>query len=229
MHDPYLYPNTDILINKYGIKNERDLSEMEAEYTSIRIKQITETPLQGNYDFEHFCRFHRWIFQDIYEWAGVPRTIDIEKAEPVLGGISIEYSAVNDIEPMAKKALENMRAIPWENLNLEEKAEKFSKCMAKLWKVHCFREGNTRTVITFCCQFAESRGFPLDRTLFQKHSEYVRSSLVAASACFSDLGDRSKPEYLIRIVRDSIERGQKQSLIEGESSIHEIEDDWEHC
>lgn len=209
MRDPYLYPNTDILINKHNIRNQKDLSEMEAEYTSTRLKQIAEKPLQGNYDFKHFCEFHSWIFQDIYEWAGIPRTVNIEKAEPVLGGISIEYAEVNEIEAMVSKALDKMNSIEWEKLNLEEKTEKFSKCIAELWKVHSFREGNTRTVITFCCQFAESKGFVLDRTLFEKYSAYVRNSLVAASAYFSDLGDKSKPEYLMKIVRDSIEKGQK--------------------
>lgn len=211
MHDPYLYPNTDVLINRHDVRDEADLAEMEAEYTSIRLKQITEAPLPGNYDFQHFCEFHKWVFQDIYEWAGVPRTIDIEKPEPALGGISIEYSPVDEIESTAKKVLDTMRDAAWDKFSLDEKAVKFSKYMAELWKIHCFREGNTRTVVTFCCQFAESRGFNVDRTLFQKHSAYVRTSLVAASAYFSDLGDRAQPEYLIRIVRDSIERGQRKA------------------
>ncbi len=207
MRDPYLYTNSDVLINKHNIKDEKDLVEMEAEFTSTRLKQITENPLQGDYDFKHFCDFHRWIFQDMYDWAGVPRVINIEKSEPALGGLSIEYAEFFEIERMANSALNKMKAIEWDKLNLDEKAEKFSKSMAELWKAHCFREGNTRTVVTFCCQFAESRGFILDRTLFEKHSAYVRNSLVAASAYFSDLGDKSKPEYLIKIVRDSIENG----------------------
>ena len=209
MRDPYLYPNTNILKNKHNVKNEKDLEEMEAEYTSLRLKQIVENPLPGDYDFQHLCELHRWIFQDIYEWSGVPRTIDIEKPEPVLGGISIEYAEVKLIEEQTNKILEKMASIKWDKLTLNEKAEKFAKNMAELWKVHPFREGNTRTVITFCCQFAEHKGFIIDRTLLEKYSVYVRTSLVAAAAYFSDLGDKSKPEYLIKIVRDSIEKGQE--------------------
>ncbi|MDR3289014.1 MAG: Fic family protein [Peptococcaceae bacterium] len=206
MRDPYLYPHTEILINKHNIKDEKDLAEMEAEYTSLRLKQIVENPLPGEYDFEHFCELHRWIFQDIYEWAGQPRIINIEKSEPALGGLSIEYAEFFEVKRMANTALNRMKSIAWGKLTLDEKAEKFSGCMAELWKVHSFREGNTRTVVTFCCQFAESRGFVLDRTLFEKHSAYVRTSFVAASAYFTDLGDKSKPEYLIRIVKDSLYR-----------------------
>ncbi len=92
MLDPYLYSGTNISKNKFNIKNQDDLEEMEAEYTSFRLKQIAENKLQGNYDFKHFCEFHKWIFQDIYDWAGVPRTIDMYKPEKVLGGISVEYA-----------------------------------------------------------------------------------------------------------------------------------------
>ena len=158
MRDPYLYPNTEILINKHNIKDEKNISEMEAEYVSLRLKQIAESPLLGNYDFQHFCEFHRWIFQDMYEWAGAPRTINIEKAEPALGGISIEYTEFGEIESITTQVLEKMKSINWSKLTLEE------------------------------------------------NSAYVRTSLVAASAIFKDLGDKSKPEYLIRIVRDSLEK-----------------------
>lgn len=70
-------------------------------------------------------------------------------------------------------------------------------------------EGNTRTVITFCSQFIESKGFYIDSDLFKDNAQYMRTALVAASALFSDLGDKRKPEYLGRIVLDALERGQE--------------------
>jgi cell filamentation protein len=80
--------------------------------------------------------------------------------------------------------------------------------MADLWRVHPFREGNTRTTITFVCQYAESRGIQIDRQLFENNAAYTRNALVAASAVFAD-GDFRKPEYLYRIVRDALDRGSK--------------------
>jgi len=65
-------------------------------------------------------------------------------------------------------------------------------------------EGNTRTVITFCCDFAEKNGFPLNRELFKDNSQYVRRALVAASAVFHDLGDLSQPQHLFQITLDAI-------------------------
>ena len=65
-------------------------------------------------------------------------------------------------------------------------------------------EGNTRLTVTFCCQFIESKGIPIDRTIFEKHSAYVRTALVAYSAGFDDLGDLSQKGYLERIIGDSL-------------------------
>jgi len=99
MRDPYLYPNTEVLKNKFSVIDNEKLNTMEAEYTSTRLKEIIENPLKGNFDLDldHLCRMHDYIFQDLYDWSGQPRIINIEKSEPVLGGISIEYSDFQDI------------------------------------------------------------------------------------------------------------------------------------
>jgi len=106
--------------------------------------------------------------------------LNIEKSEPVLGGISIEYSEFNDIVIMASSVLSKMKEVNWQIFSLNEKAEALSKYMAELWKVHIFREGNTRTIVTFICQYTESIGIMLDTELFEKNSVYVRSALVNA-------------------------------------------------
>jgi cell filamentation protein len=204
MKDPYFYPGSEILINHFEERNEQRLAEIEADYTAFRLRQLSEKPCVGLFDFNHLCQIHQFIFQDIFHWAGQPRIINIEKAEAALGGISVEYSDIHDIIRHATVVCEKMNNISWESLYVDEKAEHFSKYMADLWKVHPFREGNTRTVITFCCDFAEQKGFPLNRKIFKDNSVYVRRALVAASAIFTDLGDLSQPQHLIRIVRDSI-------------------------
>lgn len=152
---------------------------------------------------------HYYIFQDIYEWAGKIRIINIEKSEPALGGISIEYSDYFDIVKDVTYVLDKMNHYTWEKAPIDEVAKMFSKYLAELWKVHPYREGNTRTVITFCSQFIESKGFYIDSDLFKDHAQYMRTALVAATALFSDLGDRRKPEYLEKIVLDALERGQE--------------------
>ncbi|MFV0497581.1 MAG: Fic/DOC family protein [Candidatus Fimivivens sp.] len=208
--DPYLYPGTEVLINKGNHHSQEALDSMEADYVSARIKALMLNPLPGEYDFLHLCKIHHWIFQDIYEWAGKTRSINIEKSEYVLGGLSVEYSDFKNIQKDAENAIESLNSIEWQQLNDEAKANEFSKHMAQLWRIHGFREGNTRTVVTFCCLFAESRSIPLEPSLFEKYSGYVRNALVAASAIFKDLGDRSDLSYLKKIVMDSMIQGREK-------------------
>ena len=207
MNDPYLYPGTETLINLFGERDDERLKEIEADYTGFRIRELMDSPVQGSYDSSHLYRLHQYIFQDIFEWAGNIRTINIEKSESVLGGLSVEYSDITDIEQHLDASLHQLRKIDWRSLGIQEKARIFSQCMTDIWKIHPFREGNTRTIITFCCDFAGKNNFPLDRGLFKDNSAYVRTALVAASAVFHDLGDKSNLEYLVRIMQDAIERG----------------------
>lgn len=206
MIDPYCYEDCEVLRNKLGIKDSAELDRAEVDFSCNAIHELSISPLAGDYDFKHFCDFHAYIFKDIYEWAGKPRTVEMEKAEAVLGYMSIEYAKPEEINKVATALLEEMNGRDWERMSLEEQAKNLSKDMANLWKVHSFREGNTRTIITFICQFADSKGMLLDRGLFEKHSAYTRTALVAASAVFKD-GDFRQPEYLYKIVKDSLEQG----------------------
>lgn len=233
MIDPYVYPHTNILKNLADIRDEEVLSCMEAEYISIRLAELVIKKSASRFDFAALCNMHYYIFQDIYEWAGQIRTVNIEKAEAVLGGISIEYSDCFDIKRDAESVLNTMNRYSWEAEKIETAAKTFSGYLAELWKVHPYREGNTRTIITFCSQFIESKGFYIDVALFKDNAQYMRSALVAASAAFSDLGDRRNLEYLEYIVLNALECGQKMKnrvseSIEGagykatEDRIHKI-------
>lgn len=97
MRDPYLFEDNDVLKNKLGIINQELFEQAEADYVVFRMKEIALNPLPGDYHTEHFFRMHEYIFQDLYEWAGKPRTISIYKEEDVLGGMSVEYSDPFDI------------------------------------------------------------------------------------------------------------------------------------
>ena len=97
MRDIYLDESTGVLKNLLNIKDKRQLDEAEADYVTYRLKEIAKNPLPGAYDYAHILEMHKYIFQDIYEWAGQQRKLNIYKEEPVLGGLSIDYSEVFDI------------------------------------------------------------------------------------------------------------------------------------
>lgn len=205
MPDPYVYPGTDVLKNILGIQDRKKLDDAEADYVSLRLRELVENPLPGNFDFAHIAGMHEFMFQDIYEWAGKIRIVNIEKEEPALGGLSVEYSDKEKITDDLIRALRKMVSRPWTELSPDDKVKYFSEDLAAIWKVHGFREGNTRLAVTFCCQFIEAQGISINRAIFEKHSTYVRTALVAYCAVFHDLGDLSKKEYLERIIRDSLE------------------------
>ena len=206
MRDPYLYADCPVLKNKLGIKDASLLDKAEIDITCNAIYNITVSPIDGNYDFDHLCKFHACISGNIYDWAGTPRAVAMEKGEAVLGYMSIEYAHPLHINKEAATVLNRLNNTDWNSLSLENQARELSDRLAELWKIHPFREGNTRTIITFICQFAESKGLALDRTLFEQNAVYMRNALVAATAIFRD-GDFRKPEYLFRIVKDSLELG----------------------
>ncbi len=206
MRDPYFYDDCDVLKNKMGIKDSAVLDLAEVEFACNAIHELAYAPLTGDYDFEHYCKMHFYIFRDLYDWAGIPRTVSMEKEEAILGYMSIEYAQPEEIAKQAEYVLERMNRRTWGKMDTSEQAEFLSQDMADLWKVHCFREGNTRVTITFVCQFADDHGMPIDRKLFEENAVYTRNALVAASAFFQN-ADFRKMEYLVKIVRDSLERG----------------------
>ena len=111
----------------------------------------------------------------------------------------------------AEYVLDEMNRYDWQNASFENVVRRFGDYMAKLWRVHPYREGNTRTIVTFCCMFIESQGIYIESNLFKDNTSYMRSALVAANAVFHDLGDLRKPEYLYRIVQDALGRGNEMS------------------
>ena len=204
MCDPYLYENTEVLKNKLDIRTQDGLNDAEADYVVYRLKELAMNPLPGEYNTEHRLRMHHYIFQDLYEWAGEPRIIAIYKEEDVLGGMSVEHSDPFDIVKDIHNILSDMRGKPWKDMDRKRATVEFCDSLARLWKVHPFREGNTRTTITFCCQYADAIGLKINRELFEKNSRYVRMALVAYNAYFADGSNFSKREYLEKIVYDAM-------------------------
>lgn len=209
MSDPYLYEGSSVLKNRLGITTQEELDNAEADYVVYRLKDLAMNPLPGEYNTEHLLKMHHYMFQDLFEWAGETRIIEIYKEEDVLGGMSVEYSDPFDIVQDIHFVLSDMRNKSWKEMDRKEAAKEFSDSLAKLWKIHPFREGNTRTTVTFCCQFADEVGLKVNRELFEKHSRYVRTALVAYNAYFADGNDFSKHEYLERIVYDALDNNEK--------------------
>lgn len=66
----YCYPNSDVLINKLGIKEQDKLHTFERKLTMLRLSELMNKPISGQFNFQHLKNIHAYIFQDIYDWAG---------------------------------------------------------------------------------------------------------------------------------------------------------------
>ena len=73
----YCYPDTKTLINKFGIKNDEDLEVVERKITALKALEFEENPIEGKFDLAHICKIHKYLFGDIFEWAGQIRGGDI--------------------------------------------------------------------------------------------------------------------------------------------------------
>lgn len=199
MKDIYLYEGSDVMINKLNIKDKDYLERAEADITYIKMLDVDRVTINGEFDIKHLLKIHRYIFEDIYDWAGEIRKINIEKAEKVLDGYSVEYGDYSVIHKKIEEILYLLKKVKWNDLSIKEKLKKYSLITARLWQIHPFREGNTRTIIVFMTQYAIVNGFYIDRALFKSKSKYLREALLMAS-----LGQYSDISYLVDIFSNSI-------------------------
>lgn len=203
MKDPYLLPNSFVLKNKLNITDRDELNKAESAISKAKL--FTAEEVKGDFDYDHLMALHKHILGDIYDWAGQPRLIDMQKSEPVLSGMSVKYGHYKQIPNEIEEAINQLKNANLRNLDsYEQKAEAFSKGFAKLWQVHPFREGNTRTVTEFCVQYAATQDIFIDRKLFAHNASFARNALVMAS-----VGEYSDFSHLNRLVKDAMEIGEQ--------------------
>ena len=198
MVDPYLYPDVPVLKNKMGIKTESTLDLIEAEQSRANMMLLYEQSF-SDFSPKGLCDIHRFLFGDIYDWAGQYRIINIQKSEKVLGGRSVWYSNDTDIERDLNKAFQQLNSFQWDHCSREEFVKALAKYFPPIWQVHPFREGNTRSIVMLMTLFTESFGFFFDKELLAASAGYVRNAFVMAS-----IDQYSEFEHLERILLDAV-------------------------
>lgn len=164
MNDPYVYKN-GTLKNKLNITDYNELKQAEADIGFLKLANVDSVNVLC-FDTELIKRIHKHIFEDIFEWAGNYRKVPLIKEELVLPGYSIPYADYKLIEKELKLKIQELNNIAWQNLSLEEIALCFARKMALIWKIHPFRDGNTRTCLVFSYLYAKEHGFPFDIKTF---------------------------------------------------------------
>ncbi len=152
----------------------------EADKVSANIAQI----LGGqtlSFSVAGLMSIHRRLFNGVFDFAGTLRTIDITKREWVLRGDTVLYVSHMELEAAISYDLEQERRFVYAGLSPEQVVKHIVQFVTKLWQIHPFREGNTRTTAVFAILYLRSLGFAVENDLFANHSWYFRNALVRAN------------------------------------------------
>lgn len=164
--DIYCYPGTDVLRNKFDIQEAGLLDQIEADLSTARLIELTESPLEGSFDLEHLKRIHYWLFQDIYAWAGEVRTVDISRS-------GSRFANVNHIERYAESLFSGLAIEGWlADLPVGLMAEHLAHYLSEINALHPFREGNGRAQRAFIAALANQSGYILDYTDLSQEQVY---------------------------------------------------------
>lgn len=168
--DPYVYSGSNVLINKFNIKNQEKLDDLELGCFVVALKNGIP---EGNFDLNHLKNIHKSLLGDLYPWAGEIRSVNIAKP-------SGTFCASNFIEPELNKLFNKLSK---DNLleNIEDKnmfIEKFAYYLGEVNAIHPFREGNGRTTRVFFQELAVHNGYYLDFSKVSKN-EYIHAAMTS--------------------------------------------------
>jgi len=167
--DPYTYPGTDVLRNILDIRDPQQLTAFEANATAARLIELDATPLVGRFDVAHLKAIHRYIFQDVYRWAGEFRIVNISKGGHLFGVAAFVDPALQEV----------LRKLAGEHLLKGSDHQKFATragfYMGEINAIHPFRDGNGRAQREFIRELAIKAGFVID------WSRVTREQMMAAS------------------------------------------------
>lgn len=192
--DSYYESKTD----RSGNDNERT---EEADKVSSRIAQILSEK-SFNFSPSYLIALHGRLFAGIFKFAGKIRDYDISKKEWVLDGDSVMYGAAFELKAALDYDFEQERHFSYKNLTLEETVKHITFFVSRLWQIHAFGEGNTRTTAVFTIKYLRSLGFNADNELFAENSWYFRNALVRANYNNLQKGIHENLEFLEKFFRN---------------------------
>lgn len=149
--EEYFIPGTNgVLKNNLGITNKEELRNKEAEIVFEKLIELYENPIEGNFDKKHLCDIHKYLFEEIYPFAGEYRTVFMGKG-------NLYVTSVQNIDKELKIVIEEM----FEELSHCHEYKDYARFLANTYtaliKVHPFREGNGRTVREFLRELVDSK------------------------------------------------------------------------
>ena len=173
LQDPYVYPGTTVLKNKFDIRDLELLSTLERRISETKVlmqNRIDSEFAKGGFDLQHLQSIHRHLFGEIYDWAGEIRTA---------GYISKEHSIfcfAPMIESYANAIFSKMNRENFSQMDARQFSEKIAFYLSEVNALHPFREGNGRATRLFFEALGDKHGWEL--SLFKiPHNELIAAMI----------------------------------------------------
>ena len=201
-------------------KNNINHNELECDFVSLRIVELLE---KDEFDLSVSClkNIHKYLFQDVYDFAGNFRTINFSKPEKILNNDSVAYGDYNTLKESLEYDMTLEKEKNYKDMSIVDVVKSITDFSSNIWQVHPFREGNTRTTAVFIEKYLISLGYNVDKTLFKDKSIYFRNALVRSNYFNSDLNIKEDKRYLIKFYENLL-LGKNNNLHSQELIIKEL-------
>ena len=173
----------------------------EADKVSSRIAEIlSETAF--TFSPNEYIAIHRKLFQGIYEQAGKIRDYNITKKEWVLDGETVVYGSASELGATLEYDFLQEKDFSYKGLSMDEIIHHLAVFISRLWQIHIFGEGNTRTTAVLFIKYLRTLGFSTTNDIFSENAWYFRNALVRANYTNLQKGIHETTEYLEVFLRN---------------------------
>ena len=173
----------------------------EADKVSSRIAEIlSETAF--SFSPNAYISIHRKLFQGIYKHAGKIRDYNITKKEWVLDGAMVMYGSASELRVTLEYDFSQEKDFSYKGLSMDEIIHHLAVFVSRLWQIHIFGEGNTRTTAVFFIKYLRTLGFSAANDIFAENAWYFRNALVRANYTNLQKGIHETTEYLEAFLRN---------------------------
>ena len=192
------------LLNSYyeeKPKSGDDERTEEADKVAVRIAKILSEKA-FSFTPNEYISIHKKLFTGIYGHAGKIRDYNITKKEWVLDGATVLYGSASELRATLEYDFSEEKKFSYRNLTMDEIIHHLAIFVSRLWQIHIFGEGNTRTTAVFFIKYLRTLGFDATNDIFAENAWYFRNALVRAN--YNDLknGIHETTEYLEVFLRN---------------------------
>jgi fido (protein-threonine AMPylation protein) len=173
----------------------------EADKVSSRIAEILSEPA-FSFSPNQYISIHRKLFYGIYKHAGKIRDYNITKKEWVLDGATVMYGSASELKATLEYDFSQEKDFSYKGLSMDEIIHHLAVFISRLWQIHIFGEGNTRTTAVFLIKYLRTLGFSATNDIFADNAWYFRNALVRANYTNLQKGIHETTEYLEAFLRN---------------------------